>query len=265
MPEQNKDINNGQQSTNPNQKKPLIYAIIGSSEFNQQHFLGCYKNKMFTRIIAVDGGYKHLEELGITPNIAVGDFDSLGYIPYSDNVPSCIENNFEMAKSEADKMMQVMQYPQDKDKTDFELAIDEAIAHKPNFLMCYGFLGKRLDHQIGAFQMMSHTSDHRVGIFCVGLEQTAMMLDGPAEFGLRVNPDPKIDRTVSVFSYSDVCGGIDSQGLKWPFINTPLSNSMSLGVSNVIEGPEFKIRVKHGKLLVVFATDLLFLNTNEQN
>ena len=32
-------------------------------------------------IIAADGGFVHTQKLGITPDIILGDFDSLGYTP----------------------------------------------------------------------------------------------------------------------------------------------------------------------------------------
>ena len=37
-------------------------------------------------VVAVDGGYEHLKKLGIKPQLAVGDFDSLGYVPNEKNV-----------------------------------------------------------------------------------------------------------------------------------------------------------------------------------
>ena len=40
-----------------------------------------YESDAFDHIIAVDGGLRSLEEVGVKPNVALGDFDSLGYVP----------------------------------------------------------------------------------------------------------------------------------------------------------------------------------------
>ena len=37
-------------------------------------------------VIAADGGLKNTEKFNITPNLIVGDFDSLNYIPKGENV-----------------------------------------------------------------------------------------------------------------------------------------------------------------------------------
>ena len=51
-------------------------------------------------VIAADGGLKHTESLGLRPDIILGDFDSLGYIPADSRV-----------------------YPVEKDDTDAMLAV----------------------------------------------------------------------------------------------------------------------------------------------
>lgn len=209
-------------------EKPNIIALVAASDFNAQHFRANYSQ--FSKVIAVDGGYKHLD---VVPDVAVGDFDSLGYVP--DNC-------------------KVLQYPEDKDKTDLELAIEEALTYKPQVIMIYGILGRRLDHELSAIQMLSRISDYRVGVFAVGIEQSAVVLNGPAEFGLTANGE---DKTFSVFSLSDVSAGIESKGLKWPYVNTALTSVMSLGISNEIVEPNVHIKVQQGKLLLIFSTQHL--------
>ena len=236
-------------------KKAKIIAIVAASDFNEAHFMNSLKGGMFASIIAADAGYRHLDTRAIVPNIVIGDFDSLGYVPKEDKQASV------QLKEDVDKgniqNMHVMQYPQDKDKTDLELAIDEALNMKPQILMIYGALGKRMDQSLSSIQMLSHIADHRVGVFCVGDKESCVVVNGPSEFGLGIPQVEGIDKTLSVFSLTDVSLIEASQGLKWPYTNTALTNSMSLGISNEITANPMKIKVKMGKILLVFSTELL--------
>ena len=51
-------------------------------------------------IIAADGGLTHVEKLGLTPDVILGDFDSLGRIPAGANV-------FPVEKDDTDAMLAV--------------------------------------------------------------------------------------------------------------------------------------------------------------
>lgn len=247
--------NNGNHTANNKQKKAKIVAVVAASEFNEKNFIRGLKNNMFASIIAADGGYRHLDSRGIVPNIVIGDFDSLGYVP-KDEKKASIQTKEDVDAGNI-QSMRVMQYPTDKDKTDLELAIDEAIRMKPQILMIFGALGKRLDQTLSTIQMLCHIADHRVGVFCVGNKESCAVVNGPSEFGLGIPNDEDIDKTISVFSLSDVSLIEHSQGLKWPYVNTALTSSMSLGVSNQIVSQQMKIKVKSGKILLVFSSDLL--------
>jgi len=51
-------------------------------------------------IIAADGGLRHTRNLGITPDVILGDFDSLGFEPEGANV-------FPVEKDDTDAMLAV--------------------------------------------------------------------------------------------------------------------------------------------------------------
>ena len=52
-------------------------ALIGAASFDADHFSA----EHFDKAIAVDGGFSSLCAIGVTPDFALGDFDSLGHVP----------------------------------------------------------------------------------------------------------------------------------------------------------------------------------------
>lgn len=77
-------------------------------------------------VIAADSGYRYAEMLGIIPDLAMGDYDSLGYVP-----KNCGE---------------VMTFPKEKDDSDLMLAIREALKRGYKNITVIGALGGRFDH-----------------------------------------------------------------------------------------------------------------------
>ena len=89
-------------------------------------------------VIAADSGYLKLKKLGITPDLAVGDFDSLGEIPTD---------------------TEVVKHPVKKDDTDTLLAIKIGIEKGFREFHFYGCTGNRLDHTFGALQNLSFLAE----------------------------------------------------------------------------------------------------------
>ena len=58
-------------------------ALVAACGFNGRHFQTLDEAGSFEFVIAVDGGFAHLEAIGRVPDLALGDFDSLGYVPDS--------------------------------------------------------------------------------------------------------------------------------------------------------------------------------------
>ena len=58
-----------------------VCALVGAGDFNASQFLAMQAEGTFDYVIAVDGGYARLQDAGVDPDMVLGDFDSLGYIP----------------------------------------------------------------------------------------------------------------------------------------------------------------------------------------
>ena len=88
-------------------------------------------------VIAADGGFDYLEEIGLRADCVLGDFDSVE----SYNLPSdCIR------------------YPRKKDDTDMMLAARLGLDKGYTEFRIYGGLGGRLDHTLGNIQVLTYLS-----------------------------------------------------------------------------------------------------------
>ncbi len=78
-------------------------------------------------IISADGGFLLAEKLGLLPDVLIGDLDSVRDV------------NIEKVK--------IVEYPQKKDYSDFELALRYARDLDPDMVFVYGALNGRKDHE----------------------------------------------------------------------------------------------------------------------
>lgn len=179
-------------------------------------------------VIAADGGYDAACRTFGTPDLAVGDFDSLGYTP--EGVP-------------------VLHHPPEKDETDLYLAVCEGIVRGANRFLIYGGLGARLDHTVANLQVLSHLATE-------GIEGYLFSADGGVVTaianGARLEFSPAYVGTVSVLALGGKASGVTLAGLKYPLAEATLSPTFPLGISNEFLGKGASVSVKEGVLLVFF-------------
>ncbi len=204
-----------------------VCALVAASDFNREDFCARHAAGFFDYVIAVDGGYAHLENAGVKPDMALGDFDSLGYKPTG---------------------LRVAAFPPEKDKSDLELAFDRAVALKHDEVVVYGALGGRLDHTLANLQLFARFSEDGLYVTAVGQHEAIRALTGPDVLEL-----PAFESgTVSVLSASDVAQGVIETGMKYSLDDEPLTNRTSRGVSNELQGKPATVAVESGTLLVFY-------------
>lgn len=181
-------------------------------------------------VIAADGGYRYLRNMGICPDMWVGDADSLGGIP---------EDSYEGA---------VIELPREKDETDMLYACNYALENGFRSFQLYGALGGRLDHTLANIKILSYLADRGAAAYCYGIsEMLTVISDGGISF-----PKEAVG-IISVFSLSEESVGVTIKGLKYEVGDIKISESDSIGVSNEFIGCESYIEVKKGKLLIVIS------------
>lgn len=201
------------------------YALIGASDFNAAYFAERAARGAFDAVIAVDGGFASLEAAGCVPDLALGDFDSLGFVP--EGVP-------------------VKLFPAEKDASDMELALEEALTCGAGAVEVYGALGGRLDHTLANLSLLASFAERGLDVVAVGERERIALLVGPAELLVEA-ADGGI---VSVFSLTDASTGVVEEGLKYGLDGATLTNRTSWGLSNELVGTAARISVESGTLAV---------------
>lgn len=200
----------------PNKK---ICCIVGAGETER-----LYINRESFFIIAADGG---LERLGdISPDIIVGDFDSLGFVPNSQNT---------------------VILPVEKDVTDTAYAASMGEEKGFDTFVIYGGTGGRPDHTLANLSLLADLSKRGKRAFLIGEEFIITAITN-GETCL-----PKhTDETVSVFSFSEKSFGVNIKGLKYCLKDYTLESVKALGVSNSFIGKSASVSVEKGTLIVMW-------------
>ena len=203
--------------------KPICY-IIGASDNDDLYI----DSSVSHFIIAADGGFKALKNMGIEPDLIVGDFDSLCFKPEGENV--------------------IFHKPE-KDDTDTMLAIKEGLERGFDTFILYGCLGGRLDHTIANLQALSFIAkkDGRGFILGSGTVITAIKNNI-----FRFNEDES--GIVSTFCLGSDAVGVYEKKLKYELNNSTLTSSVALGVSNEFIGESAEIYVENGVLTVMWSS-----------
>ncbi|MDR1638506.1 MAG: thiamine diphosphokinase [Clostridiales bacterium] len=177
-------------------------------------------------VIAADGGYRHLADLGIKPDLVIGDFDS------------------SICPGQGDWELVVL--PAEKDQTDMAAAVQIGYDRGYRLFRLFGGTGGRVDHTAANVQLLAWLARRNARGFLHFQNQVAFALkDGEICF------DASQKGYISVFAYSGDAVGVTLEGLKYPLDNYTLHDDVSLGVSNEFTGKPSRISVRKGLVMIV--------------
>ncbi len=178
-------------------------------------------------VIAADLGYDSLMAYGVSPDLVVGDFDSLGRNPSHPNV---------------------IQLPAEKDDTDMAYALRQGLGLGYRRFLLLGGVGGRLEHTLGNLQLLEWLARRRAQGFLAGQKTVATCIQD----GQCVRFPADMSGFLSVFCNSGRAEGVDLTGLKYPLSQYTLTSDFPLGVSNQFLGTEASVSVRTGSLLLVW-------------
>lgn len=178
-------------------------------------------------VIAADRGFDSLMAYGVKPDLAVGDFDSLGHQPNHPNV---------------------IRLPVEKDDTDMVYALRKGLELGYRRFILLGGVGGRLEHTLGNLQLLDWLSGQGAQGFLVGEKTAATCVrDGKA-----ITFPPSMSGYLSVLCSSGKAEGVDLIGLKYPLTRHTLTSDFPLGVSNQFLGREASVSAERGSLLLIW-------------
>ena len=173
-------------------------------------------------LYCADAGYFHAKKHGLKVSGLVGDLDSVGQL----NAP-----DFPVIQSD------------DQDTTDLEKSLELITA--PHIL-CYGFLGGRLDHSMAAFNAIAKSD--RVA-FLVDAQDVCAICPPHLYLSLPVGT------RFSIFPLTDVAAR--SVGLKWNVDGLSLSPVGIVSTSNETTGDRVQCWIDQGVAVVIFPREYI--------
>lgn len=181
-------------------------------------------------VIAADDGAREALRLGLQVDVVVGDMDS---------VPASTLAQVERAGG------RVMRHPADKDATDLELALDEALTSHTERIVVAGGAGGRLDFVVANALALGHPRlatvevDAVFGIARLHVVRTERALDGtPGEI-------------LSLLAVGGQAIGVRTRGLRWTLDGQDLPAGSGWGVSNEFAVADASVSIEAGVVLVV--------------
>jgi thiamine pyrophosphokinase len=206
--------------------------VCSGSIMDYSHYKKYFEKAKY--VICVDGGAKHIREMGIVPNVLIGDLDSISDV------------DFQYLK---DKKVETIKYPSQKDMTDAEIAVDFAADKGFEEIIIIGGIGTRLDHSLANVLLLKKLLDKGIkGILLNENNEITLIKD-------KIEIEKEKGVKLSLLPLSGVVEGITTKGLYYPLNNEDIEIGSSRGVSNEFKDEVAEVSIKSGILIVIKSRD----------
>ncbi len=182
-------------------------------------------------VMAVDGGLRWLHLLGWHPHVYIGDEDSASR---------------EQTRALEVQGTEVLRFPPDKDETDLELALLEAVHRGARELHVFAALGGRWDQTLANLLLVLHPEIRGRAVFFYADGQILFPVYDHAV--IRGHPGD----TVSFLALGGPARGVTLTGFRYPLREGEFLPGSTLGVSNALVAPEARVTVREGTLLAIW-------------
>ena len=198
--------------------------ISGSPDTNVEEIKSLCTSDDF--IVCADSGYSFAKKAGLTPNLIIGDFDSL--------------------KEELPQNTEVVKLNTHKDDTDTQHCVMECIRRGYKDFLLLGSIGGRTDHTFANIATLAFLSEYNYnGIARNNGEEIRILKEGSYEM------NNKKGLIFSVFPYGCESVNVTYKGAEYMLNNKTLTYNVSRGISNVFVDDEAEITINRGRAILL--------------
>lgn len=208
-------------------------AIVSGGEAPSEKLLRKYLERV-DFIIAADKGSECLYSYNIIPDMLLGDFDSA---------------KKEILEKMKLKAKEVLEFPPEKDYTDTEIAIMEALKKGAEKIYLFGGIGSRVDHTLGNIGLLLTTKQKGVVLEIIDdnnrlyLGENKMTLFG------------ECGENISFHALSDKVINFNIKGAKYNLDSYDMSLLDPRAICNEFVDTPIDISYDKGELLIIHSVD----------
>lgn len=187
-------------------------------------------------ILCADGGTRHALALNFTPNLVIGDMDSIDADEW---------------KKLEEKDIPIEFFPRDKNETDLELAINKAIEMNPTQIIIVASLGGRIDQTLANISLLA---DLRLSTFDIRLDdgvEELFFCRAKSPQGYQAQVHGRSGDIVSLIPWGGPVHEVQTENLKWQLHRETLYPEKTRGISNEMISDTASIQIQSGLLLIV--------------
>lgn len=177
-----------------------------------------------TLIIAADSGYHTAKKSGITPDLIIGDMDSIEIIP--------------------EEIIEIIKANPEKDATDTMLAVETAVSRGAEEILIIGGTGGRCDHTLSNIFLLESLSDRNI---------KSAITDGRNHIQILKNSSATLKkrgyRYFSILSLST--STVSVSGCRYPLTNAKIKRTNPYAVSNEITTQTAEITVSGAPIIII--------------
>lgn len=226
-----RELKGGRKMADEKKVMNKVFLILGAAPYEKNEvpeikkYLTDLKKEMF--VCCADGGAWLARDLGLNPDILIGDMDS-----YDGDITSDVD---------------VVKLNPIKNDTDLFASIDYGMEAGYKEFVLLGVTGGRLDHFMGALAALEYAMENKAKATIVDSKNIVYMMKGPDDITLKQEGYTFF----SIISMDRIIEGINIKGGKYNVQDYTLDRFSSRCISNEISEKQADISIKKGTCMVI--------------